>query len=222
MRNLMVSSLGAFALAALSSLAVGQTVSFPGAGVGPIPDRGAAGCGPPAGLSLNVVFAASGLVASGNELEGIEVDLDMTHTWVGDVTAELYAPDGVTSHVLFGRVGTTTATGCGDSSNLDGVYTFSTSSFGDLWAAATSVGGADIVPDGLFGTSEPGGSEAGGSFTDMLASFASVGDLNGNWILSVTDQGGGDTGEVRAATLRFIQPPSDLLFDDSFEVLPPP
>lgn len=216
---LIVASIPLLAIAQVDIAGGGNSSSFPGAGVGPIPDRGTAGCGAPAGPPLNITFSVSGLGYPATDLARIEVDMDMTHTWTGDLNAELVAPDGVTSHTLFGRTGATTATGCGDSSDLDTVYTFGSSGSGDFWAAAAAAGAT--IPGGSYRTSEPGGSPSGGAFTDMLASFAGLADLNGSWTLSVTDFGGGDTGEVQSATLRFVQL-IDPIFGDRFEEPPPP
>src|SRR5690606_27493018 len=84
--------------------------TFPGTGVGAIPDGGP-GCGVN-GAPLDVTFNVTGLTGP---VESVELDFTISHTWMGDVTATLIAPDGTTSLVIFGRTGTTSATGCGDS-----------------------------------------------------------------------------------------------------------
>src|SRR6185369_6676864 len=89
--------------------------TFPGTGLGTIAD--ATACGPTPGTPLNVTFNASGLSGAPTA-----VDLSVTfgspvHTWMGDITATLIAPNGA-SHTIFGVTTSTTATGIGDSSDL--------------------------------------------------------------------------------------------------------
>ncbi|MDJ0657449.1 MAG: proprotein convertase P-domain-containing protein [Xanthomonadales bacterium] len=195
--------------------------AFPGTGTGAVPDRGTAGCGPPAGPPLVVSFDVAGIEGTGADLESIEVDIDVTHNWLADLSAELTAPDGLTSHTLFSRTGATTPTGCGDSSDLNGVYTFSDASFGDWWSEAAAITGGADLPTGRYRTSSPGGSPSGGSPTNMATAFAGIASANGTWTLELTDSGGGETGFVSAATLFIVGPPPELVFRNGFE-LPPP
>ena len=75
--------------------------TFPGAGYGAIPD-GAVACAPTPGAPLNVTFTVSGLPS--RALADVRVTgLAITHTFAGDVTATLIAPDTTTSVVIFGR-----------------------------------------------------------------------------------------------------------------------
>ena len=79
---------------------------------------------PGAGAPRNVTFTVSGLTGAPTA-----VDVDLTfgspiHTFVGDITAVLIAPNAA-SHTLFGHTLATTATAFGDSSDLGGPYSFS-------------------------------------------------------------------------------------------------
>ena len=66
--------------------ALAQT-SFPGAGLGPIPDGGAA-CGPTTTTPLDTTFAVSGLTGTLSDLD-VSITFAPAHTWGGDVTATL-------------------------------------------------------------------------------------------------------------------------------------
>ncbi len=167
------------------------TGSIPGTGTGPIPDRGATGCGLPAGPNLDVSFDGSGL---SGPITNVSIDIDATHTWVGDLDAKLIAPDN-TEHVLFGGTNSTTATGCGSSGDLTGLYTFNNAATGDWWAFPSA-----NIPVGSYRTTSAGDVVGGGVATDMNAAFAGA-NPTGTWILRVTDSGGGDTGSINSASL---------------------
>ena len=181
------------------ALIAGAT-TFPGSGTGAIPDRGASGCGPPAGPPLDITFNVAGEPASTPTQIGVE--MDVTHSWVGDVTVMLIAPDGTTMAPMFGRTKATTDTSCGDSSDLAGTYGFYdlTPNPTNWWDEATA---NTILTPGNYRATEVGG--AGqidpAPFVDIDAAFAGVADPNGTWTLRVTDSGGGDTGTVNSATL---------------------
>jgi len=168
----------------LSGIALGQT--FPGAGTGMIPDRGMAGCGLPAGPDIDVTFTVAGLPAG--PPSNVSVDMDFTHSWVGDLEVSLIAPD-LTTHIIFASTGSTTATGCGSGDDLAGVYNFDNTGTGDWWTLGNP------YPVGTYAV--PGG----GAVTDMNAAFAGIPDSNGTWTLRINDSGGGDTGSINAANL---------------------
>lgn len=194
--------------AILAVTATGQT-TFPGSGVGAIPD----GPGTPTvcgsnGAPLNITFNVSGASAP---LSAVGVNLTLTHTWVADVTATLIAPNG-TTHVLFGYTGSTTAGGCGDSSNLAGLYSFSDAAAappsGGWWQAAAAVGDTLNLANGTYRSTGLGGVGATNPMpaTSINAAFAGVANPNGTWTLRITDGGGGDTGSVSAASLILTSP----------------
>jgi hypothetical protein len=168
--------------------------------LGAIPDRGAVGCGPPAGPNRDVTFTVSGL---GGAPTSVSIDMTVTHTWVGDVNASLIAPNGAT-HVIFSRTGATTATSCGDSSDLGGLYNFTDTAAGvNWWQAAATAGIGDPIPLGNYRTTQAGpqATTNNSPATDMSAAFTGVADPNGTWILRLNDVGGGDTGSISAANL---------------------
>ncbi|MCQ3951611.1 MAG: hypothetical protein DPW14_17560, partial [Planctomycetes bacterium] len=102
-------------------------------------------------------FTVSGLPFN---VRNVAVSMDLSHSWIGDLEAVLAAPGGSPAVYIFSRVGSLSATGFGDDSDLAGVYTFADAqSYGDLWAAAASVGGTSVVPSGNYRASSPGGSQ---------------------------------------------------------------
>src|SRR5690606_31594471 len=176
--------------------------TFPGTGVGAIPDGGP-GCGVD-GTALDVTFNVPGLTGA---VESVEVDFTIAHTWVGDVTATVIAPDGTTSLVLFGRTGVTATSTCGESSKLGGTYSFTDAAAGgNWWAVSAPLGTSDIIPAGSYRTTEIG-PQAANNFspeTSLNDTFGGMADANGAWILRFHDAGGGDTGSVSAANLSIV------------------
>lgn len=189
---------------------------FPGAGGGPIPDRMEVGCGPQSGDPVLMTFDVENILGDGSDLESVRIEVDVSHTWVGELSFELIGPDSVTSHLIAARTGATTATGCGDSSDLSGVYEFRDEAPGDFWAAAAGAGGAESVPLGAYRTSAAGGAPSGGSLTAMTTAFSGLNQVNGKWTLRVTDSGGGDAGTLNAASL-FIAGLPDRIYRNGFD-----
>ncbi len=179
------------------------TATFPGAGVGPIPDL-ATGCQPTQGAPLNVVFNVTGISGPPTDVNVSITFGGPNHSWAGDVTATLFAPNG-TSHPIFGRLLATTATAAGDNSDLGGVYNFdNTVVTAGFWQAATAQTSATlpIAPD-TYRTTNPGGAGAVNPQppTDINAAFAGIPTSNGTWTLRLTDGCAADTGAVSAASL---------------------
>lgn len=177
--------------------------------LGAIPDGGSCGVD---GSPRNVTFSVSGLSGAPTS---VSLTMTVSHSWVGDVTATLIAPNA-TQHVLFGYTGSTTAGGCGDSSNLTGPYTFADSASNSWWQAATAVGDTVSVASGSYRTSARGGAGAVNPQppTNLSAAFSGVANPNGTWTLRLTDGGGGDTGSISAASLTItsgVSPPQHVL-----------
>lgn len=183
--------------------ASGGSTSFPGTGTGAVPDGGP-GCGAPAATSLDIAFAVSGVPA----FDDISVDMTFfpDHNWMGDLSATLIGPDA-TEVSLFGNVGTSNTSSCGESSNMGGTYTFSDTSTGDLWVAADFP--FSIVAPGSYFPTAPGNPAVAGPapYASMTAPFTGT-SADGTWILRLTDSGEGDTTGVTAATLTFNTDPS--------------
>lgn len=183
--------------------------TFPGTGTGAIPDNAPTN-------PLNISFNVTGL--SGTPT-AISVSMTATHTWVGDLTATLVAPNG-TSHVLFGRTGTTSANTFGSSSDLGGTYVFNDAATGTNWWAAAVT---NPVAPGSYRTTQPGPQPAANfsPVTSIDTSFAGVTNPNGTWTLRISDNAQGDTGSVTAASLTLVggtppPPPTPAQFLDFF------
>lgn len=188
--------------------------TFPGTGTGAIPDRGVTGCGESAGPARDVTFAVTGL---GGAPSAVSLDMNVTHSWVGDLNVSLIAPDA-TEFIIYKGTGATSATSCGDSSNLGGVYGFSDAAAGDWWAEAAAQSGAVILTPGAYRSSADGRLGGGGTQTSINDAFNGVADPNGTWTLRLTDSGGGDTGSIAAANLTITSAaapsgPTDNDFD---------
>jgi subtilisin-like proprotein convertase family protein len=181
--------------------ATGGWHTFPGTGLGVIPD--AVACAPTPGTPLNVSFNVSGIDLGA--LADIRVTgLTMTHGFVGDVVARLIAPNG-DSQVLFGRTGAVAPAASGDDSNLSGPYTFTdhaTPSNGGWWEAAAALSSIGSVPAGDYFATSTGGDPSGGSPVSLTGAFTGVVDPNGTWTLRFTDGCAGAVGSVTAAALE--------------------
>jgi len=116
----------------------------------------------------------------------------LTHTWIGDLVVTVTNASG-NSIQLFQRVGSTTSTGLGDSSNLGGDYRFIDGG-ANLWAAAAAGDTSFVIPGGDYQASS----------RDALFAYlpVSISGLNnsvaGNWTLNISDNAGGDTGEFNS------------------------
>jgi hypothetical protein len=195
-----------------------------GVGVGPIPDGPGPACGP-AGPFLTVTFEVPPFVGRLVDIQ-LSMGFQPAHTWAGDVTAQLINPVG-TIHTLFGRVGATTATGCGDASDLVGPYLFdddATPASGGFWQAATAAGMTAPILLGGYRTSESGGAGAVNPAppTSLRAAFAgALGSTSTTtWTLRLRDHGEGDTGTLAQATLLLYV--DETIFRSGFEAAAPP
>lgn len=188
----------AISVAALFSIpTISQT--FPGTGTGAIPDGTSPN--PTCGAPRDVNFAVTGLLGA---VTSTTISFTMTHTYIGDLQVLLIAPDG-TSHVIFAYVGRTSLTGSfGDSSNLNGTYTFADINTGNIWSAAAAGGNTFNIPGGNYRTQESGPFSpvnTGPAFTSMFPVFLPVANPNGTWTLRFLDCAAADTGTVSAASL---------------------
>lgn len=210
MKNSLFGVMTLFVVIAASNLiAYGQT-TFPGAGAGPIPDGPAGTCQPTQGAPLNITFNVTGIATAPSAVSVGVTFGPPNHSWAGDVTATLLAPNG-TSFVIFGRVLSTTSTGAGDNSDLGGLYTFNNAAAGNFWNAATAAGATVPIAPGAYRTSQVGGAAGGGTLTDLNAAFAGIPTSNGTWTLRLTDGCAADTGSVASASLTLtggVTPPT--------------
>lgn len=199
-------------------------VMIQGANLGAIPDAqpGAPTCGAGnAGPSRDIYFEVPDL--QGMSVVDLEVSLtfDPAHTWGGDITARLIDPSGTRVHTLFGRLGATSANGCGRGADLAGPYTFTDLAYkypAIFWQVAAS---NSAVPAGDYFPSNSGGEGAEDPMppTSLAATYAGMSSTQaqGTWVLRVVDSGDGDVGTVSDATLTLYAEAFDSIFDDGFE-----
>jgi len=211
-----LSSTNASTAVTSGSTAASPAATFPGTGVGAIPD-GLTGTPPQFGAPLVVSFPVSGV--SGN-VTNVSVSITMTHTFVGDVNVVLAAPGGLPSMVVVSRIGVTTATGFGDSSNYGGTYVFADSASGtNIWTVAGGVcdNACVVLPD-TYRTTGPGqaGQTNPAPVTSLNATFAGLtpAQANGTWTLTFRDAASVDVGNVSAANLT-IEPTGPVGVSDA-------
>ncbi len=183
----------AFALSAVAGLAVSVHAgsSIGSFGGGAIPDATTSHVAP-GQLTL------TGVVAGGGAVNNLGVAVDMAHTWAGDLEIDITSPMGTTV-TLVHRVGATTSTQFGDSSGVNGTYTFRDGG-ADYWAAAAAAGFGTDVATGTYAPSE--------QFNAASALSVMNGEnADGTWTLTVRDWGGGDTGSIAGWTLLNVPAP---------------
>ena len=145
----------------------------------------------PAGASSTITFSDDRVI-TGNLVVTLT---GLTHTWVGDVTATLIAPNS-TSHTLFFRIGKTTPAGAGYSSDFGGTYIFSDAAEGDIWAEAASKNQITALASGAYRTTD----ELSPVFTTMDSVFAGL-STQGDWTLRMADLAGASTGSLGSWSL---------------------
>ena len=181
-----------------------KTFTFTGANTGAIPDAttGTNICGNATNAGTrDVTFTVSGVTAP---LTAVSVSFNLVHTFVGDVSATLIAPDGTTTASIFNRIGATGAGGggglanCGVGSTFNGAYTFNGVSTTSPWTAPP--GSGVPYPAGTYRATAP----LTGALVNPASPFQpfATAGLNGTWKLRFTDTGVGDTGTVSAVTLN--------------------
>ena len=153
-----------------------------------IPDgSGSTGAGAPATITINVPAAYTSVIDTSST--NFTFDLNINHTWVGDLIVTLTSPAGSTV-TLMDRPGRPPSTyGCGRN-NID-------ATFDD--GSGTPVENECATPPAIGGTLNP---------TGTLNDFD--GELPaGDWTLTVTDNAGQDTGTIISASncMDFITVP---------------
>ncbi|MBP6004072.1 MAG: M36 family metallopeptidase [Pyrinomonadaceae bacterium] len=172
------------------------TVSYTGAAV-VIPDNN------PTFTNVPLAVAGVGTVSdlnfrfdTGGTCDGTvgDVDCAINHTWVGDLIIRVTPPDGSPTVVIFDRPGVPASTfGC--SNNNLGLITLndeggfpSVDAQGNPTPAACNT--ANLFPTGDFSPFSPLSALDGES-------------ADGNWTISISDSGSGDTGSLRRFSLVF-------------------
>ena len=116
------------------------------------------------------------------------------HTWAGDLAAILTAPNGDDSHVMV-RVGGTSSTSFGDSSDLSGSYNFTNTGPSFLSAASLAAVGA-IIPNGNYGRFTNAAVSPRPPIDNDDFTVFNGDQAGGTWTLTIQDASGGDTGTL--------------------------
>lgn len=140
---------------------------------------------------------AVALVQTIADASKVTVNVDLTHTWCGDITVALVVPGstGIGANALIKRLGSTTATGVGSSTNF---LAGNVLSFNSL---ATSL----IEPPVGTNLSVPAGTYLPTASATLIPTDYTVANLNtlfnnlavnGTWSLKLFDNAAGDTGSL--------------------------
>jgi subtilisin-like proprotein convertase family protein len=208
------SALALLLLAGSSMPAAAADFTSPG---GPIPDNDPSG--------LVIAFDVAGLT---RRVRTVRVQLDVTHSFIGDLHVQLEAPQGIAKLPLFSRVGVKadSASGIfGSNRDLAGVYAFRDDAPAELWAASGPASPA-VIAAGAYRTSTGGvvSTLRGGCTTTLELAFGGLtpAQANGTWTLQVADRSSADIGFVSSATLTIVEQ-DEQLFRAGFEEneLPP-
>ncbi|MBL9115254.1 MAG: choice-of-anchor D domain-containing protein [Verrucomicrobiaceae bacterium] len=182
------------------NLAIGSPpFPFNQTNTGSIPD-GTAGTPPAFGAPLVVNVPVSGLSSNVTE---VHVSVTMSHAYIGDLELTLKSPGGTRSHLLFGRVGATTAGGFGFGAAVSGSYVFTDTATSSFWVTAST----GALPAGRYRTVAAGG--AGqvnpAPVTSINTTFSGLtpAQANGTWTIEARDAASPDAGTITAAALTF-------------------
>ncbi|HEX6831981.1 MAG TPA: proprotein convertase P-domain-containing protein [Rudaea sp.] len=171
-----------------------KAATFTGTGVGAIPDGAStAVCNITSiGTPLAITFNVSGLTTP---IENVGVEIELTHSSVGDLHAVLVAPNDA-KVTLFGDTGQPAASGA---ANVSGPYFFADNQTGNWWSAAAA-NGSGTIPAGGYRSS----GEATSAYTSFNTTFKDMApaQANGTWVLKIADDCNGDVGSVTSAELR--------------------
>ncbi len=142
----------------------------------------------------------------GGTINDMNVDIDLEHTWAGDLVIKVIAPDTTTltlqSRAGFAEPADDGTGGFGDSSDYQAgtIINFANSGATSAEDAGSTIPGGDFIcaTDGLCSYSPAPGAGPGTDFTDFVGM-----DSTGNWQVCVGDSGGGDTGNFISAAINF-------------------
>jgi subtilisin-like proprotein convertase family protein len=188
-----VKKLSAIALiVAAAAPAMAQTTYGPGPG-GTIPDATAGGVVTP--ITSDIVISDS------YSITGASVTINgLTHSWAGDLIITL-TKVGDGSATLVSRVGSTTPTGVGDSTNFGGTYTFANSG-ANLWTTVAGLGSTVNVPSGTYAATSALSSTPNNAFNVFNGQNSA-----GTWRLSISDNANIDTGTFTSWSITLVPAP---------------
>jgi MYXO-CTERM domain-containing protein len=207
-------ALAAVAIAAFSSAAMASSIT--GAG-GPIPPSGTGGGGTwnngnPTAMPT-APFMSSVMLTEGIASVQSITFTDLAHTWIGDLQAVLFDPNGV-GHNIFVRPGVGDGgSTVGSNTNFLGTYTFVESGAPNNLPV---VSGGDTLfnqPSGMYNQTFAGSPTAMGSWEDGAQNIfntpmSMMSGEAGEWTLFIYDWAGGDVGSLGSWTLNYTAVPA--------------
>ncbi|MCX5641306.1 MAG: MopE-related protein, partial [Planctomycetota bacterium] len=151
------------------------------------------------GKLLKTFVVPAGQFTAG--ISNVRVTLNMTHTWTGDITATLTAPNGTSIATILRRPGLTSTVNGYGSDFAGGNYVFDDAYTSNFWTAANITG---VVPVGNY---FPSG--LAGVRTALTSPFAALtsGTAAGTWTLKITDSINVDTGTLNSASVDITEVP---------------
>ena len=183
-----------------SNCGIGVFVAGPSLGIA-VPDDGYNG------LLASMAAVPVNVPAQPNPVSTVSVQLNMSHTWIGDLVIKLQSPSGTLVN-LVSRAGfvepADDGTGCcGDDSNLGAAFPVL---FDDTRATSSEDMGADAADGDVIGigTQFVGGFSSSGFMTAFSLSDFAGEDPTGTWTLYVGDAAGADLGTIDGWTLSLV------------------
>ncbi|RYY46010.1 MAG: T9SS type A sorting domain-containing protein [Chitinophagaceae bacterium] len=173
-------------LSLTNSVAAENTVTFSATGLpGVIPDNDLTN-------PLDKTIAVSGIPA-GSVIKNVRVRMNVNHTWVGDMVANLTAPNGQTLNLFALMAG---LTGSNGTANFTNTVFDSLATTGIAAAPAPRTG--NFKPEAYLLTGPA-------NFVTTTAYWAPLwGTINGNWRVRFADAGAGDVGTVTALEITIV------------------
>jgi subtilisin-like proprotein convertase family protein len=153
-----------------------------------------------------VTMACITVAGPGGDILDMNVDLDLEHTWAGDLVIKVVAPDTTVltlqSRAGYAEVADDGTGGFGDSSDYQAgnVINFINGGATSAEDAGSTIAGGDFIcaTDGLCSYSPAPDQGPGTDFTDFVGM-----DSTGNWQVCIGDAGAGDTGNFISAAINF-------------------
>ena len=154
----------------------------------------------------------------GGAITDMSVDIDLEHTWAGDLVIKVVAPDTTTltlqSRAGFAEPADDGTGGFGDSSDYQAGNTITFINGGATSAedAGSNIPGTDFIcaTDGLCSYAPFPDQGPGTDFTDFTGMESA-----GNWMVCIGDSGAGDTGNFISSNINFtvaavLAPPTQV------------
>ncbi len=154
-----------------------------------IPD-GPGPCGTDGTLGVSTITVPlTGTIGTPSD---VTINLNMDHTFVGDIAVEIIAPD-LSSCFLFNHLGATTCSGSGVTLDAGNTLSFNSAYTTTISTAASPIASGNYAPTGSIGYP---------SACD-LSTFLTGKSVNGDWSIRGIDNFGGETGNIDAWSIVF-------------------